>query len=233
MLASQPWRPWSIPLNISHMCRTLRGLLNKIAKANFESISDKIVQLAISVEKTENPQVLDTFVRTIFKSGIVDGIRVDVYATLCQKIVDELEGERGRWKRVDLFHLGNPMDCFETSFRLLSQYEFDRIITGESLDNLLAFMAFVGELLVEGVVFPDDVHGMLDTLFRHAVHDDGYAVAIYRFLARVVGAFNASQVLEPLMIVLRIEALLEENITVKARYLMMVGANLLACTEFD
>lgn len=204
------------------MRRKLCGVLNKITDSNFESMSDRIVPLAVSVERSENSELLDTFVRMIFQRGLSDTRFTDVYVNLCQKIVDELEGERSQWRRVDLFHIGNPMVCFETSLRVLSQYEFDRIVDSGDLETLLIFSKFVGGLFTEGVLYVSDVQSILDDLFARARYSNGHSVAIRRFLSPVLDAFNASQFLDLLAIFPRVENILQEGkISSMTRYIMM------------
>lgn len=219
------------------MRRNLCGLLNKLTKTNFEPISDRIVRLAVSVERTDDDDILDAFVQQIFSRGILDSIHVDLCASLCQKIMDDLEAERSLWRRVDLFHLGNPMKCFETSLRLLSQYEFDRLVDSGfhcrgDWDRIATFSEFVGELLVGGVLLSNDVTAILDFLFHNAPlaspDPDGsgeYAVAICRFLHPILKAFNAFALLEPLAVVARLEYVLQDgsHLSLKARFMLMVS----------
>ncbi|KAH8087845.1 hypothetical protein BXZ70DRAFT_910133 [Cristinia sonorae] len=219
-----PWRPWSIPTQLPFMRRRLCGLLNKITKANLDSISSKIAALAVSVERTGDPDILDTFVRTIFQHSVSDPSRTRVYVELCQRVVDELERERSLWRKVDLFHLGNPMDCFETSLRLRAQYEFNYIIGVGQTETLRTFTGLVGELLVEELLFPDDVVAMVDTLFARASRDEeASSAALHRFLSRITVSFGASQLLISLDIAERLEILLEgaEHLSPKVRYTMM------------
>ncbi|KAI0783069.1 hypothetical protein C8Q75DRAFT_484826 [Abortiporus biennis] len=227
-LSSSPWKAWSIPLDLTHTRRTLCGLLNKLTTWKFDSISDKIVHLAVSIERTDDSKILDVFVRDIFRRGITDTIHMDLYVALCQKIMDELEGERSLWRRVDVFHVGNPLNCFETNLRLLVQYEFDRIFQiQEDSTALFSHASFVGELLVEALLLVNDVQGMLDTLFNQILHGDKNerdraAVAVYRFLLPIVRAFNAFPMLDALEVVAKIEAVLKTNtISSKTRFLMM------------
>ncbi|KAI0079297.1 hypothetical protein K474DRAFT_1592343 [Panus rudis PR-1116 ss-1] len=219
--SSTPWKPWSIPVNPAVLRRRLCGYLNKLTQSTFDSVSQSIVQLAILVEKTDDPDVLDVFSRTIFQRGMSENIYTDLYVAICQKIVDETEGERSKWRKVDVFHIGNPMACFETSVRLLAQFEFDRIIAND-VQTLPNFMRFVGGLVVEAILLPNDVHAMLDDLSLRATTDDQFTLALSHFLSPVLHAFNASQLLDMLGIHTSVECILaDERISSRTRYILM------------
>ncbi|OBZ69664.1 hypothetical protein A0H81_10449 [Grifola frondosa] len=90
--ASQAWRPWSIPVDIHRVQRRLRGLLNKITAANFDSISDNVVALAASVERTGDTRSINIFAYSLVERSILNENLTGVLVKLCQKLVDELEG---------------------------------------------------------------------------------------------------------------------------------------------
>ncbi|TCD64553.1 hypothetical protein EIP91_003910 [Steccherinum ochraceum] len=217
------WRPWSAPIQLPVMRRKLCGLLNKIDSTNLDAVSHSISHIAVAVERGGDPHILDVFVRSIFQHAVSDSLRTSVYVDLCQKIVDELEAERSQWRKVDLFHLGNPMDCFETSLRLRTQYEFDRIMFAEDMEELRVFASFVGELLAEGLLFAQDTITMVDMLFDHASRNaEGPTAALDRLLSPVIASFNASQLLVALDIVERAEALLvQDGLAPRVRYTFM------------
>ncbi|KAK7691740.1 hypothetical protein QCA50_005140 [Cerrena zonata] len=220
--AQQPWRPWRVPLDTVRMHRKLCGILNRLTPSNFEAQSNRLVQLAILVEKTEDSDLLDAFVRKIFRCGLSQPSLTDVYVELCQKVVDELEGERSRWRKVDVFHIGNPMVSFDTSLKLLVQYEFDRIVDSGDFRSLKTYATLVGGLLVGGVLLPNDVQGILDDLFQRTLVNDDHTVAICRFLGPVLDAFSASQFLDLLGVFGHVEHILrQEKVSPKTRYLML------------
>ena len=225
-----PWRPWSIPVDLPGMHRTMCGLLNKVTQANLDSLSHKMSILAIAVERTGDPHILETFVRSIYQHALTDSRQTKVYVGMCQKIVDELEEERNLWRKVDVFHLGNPMDCFETSLRVLSQFEFKHVYSTKDSQLLCTFAGFVGELLAEELIFPGDVDSMIRTLFADASQNaEGSASALYRFVTRVTNSFQAIQLLTSLGIVDKVEELLtrEDTLSPKVKYTMRVSLRFL------
>lgn len=215
------------------MRRKLCGILNRLTPSTYETQSDRLVLLAISVEKTENSDLLDTFVRTIFRSALSQPALTDVYVELCQKIVDELEGERARWRKVDVFHIGNPMVSFDTSLKLLVQYEFDHLMDSGDFQSLKTYATLIGGLVVGGVLLPNDVQGILDDLFERTLLNDDYTVVTCRFLVPILDAFSASQFLDLLGVFGHVEQILrQEKLSPKTRYLMLVSnRNYVVCTS--
>lgn len=220
----KPWRAHGVPIDTTRMCHSLCGLLNRLTKLNFDAVCDKVVYWATSVDRVGDLQALECLVRTVFAHALADPIRCKLYAALCQRVIDELEGERSLWKKVDVYHLGNPIRSFETDIRLLAHDELHRILGVDDIPLLHSAVSFAGELLVHGIIVPDDVQEIVDTLFNHAErNDEERTVALCRFLARVVCAFDAYRLLSSLHVVEKIEQVLaKERLSHKTRFLLMV-----------
>ena len=208
------------------MRRKLCGLLNKLTRANFDTICDALVAWVARIDRIGDSDALDVFVRTIFDRGLADYVRCNLYASLCQRIVDELEGERGHWKKVDVYHLGNPVHSFETDIRLLAHDELHRILNTKEPQELVESMAFAAELLVHGVLVAEDLREVVDDLFHRAErNDEERAIALCRFLSRLVCAFDAYRVLSSLEVVERMEHVLKaDTLSPRTRYMLMVGS---------
>ena len=221
----KPWRTHSIPIDTTRMRHSLCGLLNRLTKSRFDVVCDKVVYWASSVDRIGDLQALECLVRTVFAHALGDPIRSKLYAGLCQRVIDELEGERSLWKKVDVYHLGNPIHSFETDIRLLVHDELHRILSTDDTPLLYSAMSFAGELLVHGIIVPEDVQEVVDTLFGHAEdNDEEHTVALCRFLSRVVCAFDAYRLLSSLHVVEKIEQVLaKERLSHKTRYLLMVS----------
>lgn len=215
------------------MQRALCGLLNKITAANFDAISDAILQWAVCVERTDDAASLDTLALYIISRGISDESRMELYAQLCQKIVDELQGERSRWRKVDPYSVGNPFHSFETTIQILARTQFERIASEGSAQALFALARFLGELLVHGILAASDVESIIEVLLSETErNDEDCAVALCRLLSRVVQAPDASGIIDSLAVVDGIERVLQEDtISFKTRFLIMVRCDcaVLAC----
>lgn len=207
------------------MRRQICALLNKLAPANFDNISDEVVSWALKIERSDNPVVLNTLVYLIFQRGILDGQRIELYAKLCQKIVDELEGERSRWKTVDVYYVGNPFLSFEMAMQILVQREFDRVALQRSAKELRCVASFVGELLVHGVLSSEDVNNMLELLFtKTANNSEEHTGILCSLLGRIIRAADASQLIEALSVIERVERVLQEGmLSSKVRFMLMVS----------
>ncbi|KAH9941933.1 hypothetical protein B0H21DRAFT_752170 [Amylocystis lapponica] len=218
-----PWKPWSVPIDIMRMKRALCSLLNKMTATNFDAISDAILQWAVAVERTDDAADLEILARWIVQRGIFDELHLELYAKLCQKIVDELQSERGRWRKVDPYSLGNPFRSFEGAVQGLARSEFEHIASEGSARALFALARFMGELLVHGVLAAGDIEGILDVLFAETErNDEDCAVALCRLLSRVVQAPDASRIIDELAVIDGIERVLQEDtISFKTRFLMM------------
>ncbi|KAJ3551926.1 hypothetical protein NM688_g4430 [Phlebia brevispora] len=223
MPSANVWKAWSIPVDVVSMRHKLCGLLNRLTRNNFDSVCCKIVEWAIAVERTGDLHTLAVLVHDVFDRGVSDHVRCRLYASLCQRVIDELEGERSRWKKVDVYHIGNLVHSFETDIRLLAHDEFHRMLSTEDPSKLSASMSFAGELLVHGVILSEDLQDIVDILFKYVESDDEErVVALCRLLGRLVSAFDAYRVLASLNIVERVERALKiESLSQRTRYLLM------------
>ena len=213
-----------MPISPSSLSRTLCGHLNKLTSRNFIFIADRIGQLAWSVELSENRDALDTFVRAVFHRGITDERQQALYALLCQRIIIVLEAERSRWRKVDILHIGNPFQSFETVMTRLALDEYSRIRSSHIPEELGRLMRFLGELVVYGVLVSADVGDMFVSLLEGVKRNDEHlAVVTCRFLSPMTRAFNAPHILGDLQASHRLEQVLKEDgLTPMVRYLMMV-----------
>lgn len=221
------WRPWTLPLDPATTARKLCGLLNKLTRYNFDLIAERVAQVAVTIERGGNPTILDAFMQTLFLRGVQDPARAELYVALCVRVVDELESERALWRRVDLYHVGNTLHSFETALRLAPLAEFRRYHTARDWKSLFALLAFLGDLLVHGMLYATDLHDIMTMLFDLARHGDPDAtIALCRFTHRVAKAFNANQVLECLQIAPHIDNILhQEGLPNMVRYLFMVRSS--------
>ncbi|KAI0090731.1 hypothetical protein BDY19DRAFT_730973 [Irpex rosettiformis] len=217
------WRPWSMPVDSSMLSRTLCGYLNKLTGRNFNVIAYRIARLAWAVELSEDRSALDIFVRAVFLRGATDEHRQDLYALLCQRIVYTLETERSLWRKVDILHIGNPFQSFETAITLLVLDEFNRERGSHIPEGLERLMRFVGELLVHGVLASTDVSDILVSLLEGVKRNDEHlAVVTCRFLSPITAAFNTLHILQSLQASILLEQVLKEDgLSPKVRYLMM------------
>ncbi|OBZ69665.1 hypothetical protein A0H81_10448 [Grifola frondosa] len=104
------------------------------------------------------------------------------------------------------------MHSIEGSLQVHALRKFEDAMMQGRIPDFFALARFVGELTVNGIVFATDLEGVLDLLFsRTEGNDDDHAVALCRFLSPIVVAPEASQCLEALSIVGRIENVLEED----------------------
>ncbi|EKM53424.1 uncharacterized protein PHACADRAFT_125148 [Phanerochaete carnosa HHB-10118-sp] len=207
---SPRWRPWSVPVDITRMTREICGLLNRVTRANFDAVSDRIARWAIVIEADGSRAALDTFVQTVFARGVRDPARMELYVALCVRIIDELEGERNLWKRVDLYHVGNPLCSFETVIRLMPSAKFQGALVSGDTDNMLFLLVFLGELLVQGILYVEDVQDVLGAVLERVRKGDGNAaIGLRRFLRPVLKAFNAIHILNSLETTQKIQYVLQ------------------------
>ena len=207
------------------MARDLCGLLNKVTQVNFDSVADRVVRRAVAVEAAAGTNgVLDVFVQTVFARGVRDPARVDLYVALCVRIVDELEGERNAWKRVDLYHVGNPLRSFETVLRLLPNAEFQYALGRGDAETVYTLLSFTGELLVQGLLYIEDTQDILNVLFNRAYQNDQTCtIALVRFVRPILKAFNAVNLLSSLEIAKGIEhALQSQELSSMVRCILLV-----------
>ncbi|GJE91399.1 hypothetical protein PsYK624_075490 [Phanerochaete sordida] len=197
--AAARWRPWSLPADTTRMARELCGALNRLTRANFDALSDRVVRWAVAVEADGRRAALDAFVRALFARGVRDPARMELCVALCVRVVDELEGERNMWKRVDLYHVGNPLCSFETVIRLMPGAEFQSALAGGDIDTMFSLLAFLGELLVQGILYAEDVLDVLGVVLERArTGDENATIGLRRFLRPVLKAFNALHILNSL-----------------------------------
>lgn len=222
--ATARWRPWSLPADTTRMARELCGALNRITRANFDALSDRVVRWAVAVEADGRRAALDTFVRAIFARGVRDPARMELYVALCVRIVDELEGERNMWKRVDLYHVGNPLCSFETVIRLMPGAELQSALAGDDIDSVFSLLAFLGELLVQGTLYAEDVLDVLGVVLERArTGDENATIGLRRFLRPVLKAFNALHILNSLEISQKLQYVLQAPaLPNMVRYILLV-----------
>ncbi|CCL99196.1 uncharacterized protein FIBRA_01211 [Fibroporia radiculosa] len=177
----------------------------------------------MSVERTADPVLLDALAAQILERGLTDSLRPELYGGLCQRIVDELEGERNRWRMVELYHVGNPIHSFETAIQAQALAEIDRIVVHGSDEQLRVAARFLGELLVHGVLLPQDVGETIETLTTGAENNnEGHALALVAFLSPIFHAPDAIRLLESLVAIDGLEHILQEDsISLKIRYVIM------------
>lgn len=223
--ASKAWRPWSVPLDATRMARELCGLLNKVTQATLDSIADRVARWAVAVEAAGNNGGLDTFVHALFARGVRDPARAALWVALCVRVVDELEGERNAWKRVELYHVGNPLRSFETVVRLIPNAEFQHALARGDAEGVYALLSFTGELLVQGILYIEDTQDIVNVLFNRAYrNDDVCTIALARFVRPVLKAFNAINLLGSLEVAKGIEhALQSPELSSMVRCILLVS----------
>ncbi|OCH89867.1 hypothetical protein OBBRIDRAFT_637966 [Obba rivulosa] len=221
-LVSDPWRPRSIPVDPKNLHRHLCGLLNKINHGNFENISDEIVRWAVTVERTQ-PTLLEVVAHGIVERTWMDPLRTTLYVDLCQKVVDDLEGERSRWRKVDPYYLGNALHSFEASLQDVAQLQLESSREQGDCQRLLHVSSFLGGIVAHGVLPPEDARQVFNTLLVGIERkEDEFAAAVRRFLKPIVLASDASRILHLLSVVDSLEDILQdENISFKSRFLLM------------
>lgn len=225
------WRPWSVPVKSSTVSRTLCGQLNKLTNRNFDVIANRIAQLTWTVELSEDRDSLNALVRAIFYRGATDAHRQLLYALLCRRVIDVLEAERSRWRKVDSLHIGKSVQSFETVMTLLATDEYNRIRGYHVPEQLEKLAGFLGELLIYGVVATANMGDILASLVEGAKrNDECMAVATCRFLFPITLAYNAVHILGALKVTsLLDQALKEDGLSPMVRYLMMVTLIILLC----
>ena len=179
-----------------------------MTKTNFDRVSDRVVRWAVVIEADGDHAALDAFVQSIFRRGVQDPSRCELYVALCVRIVDELESERNLWKRVEPYHIGNPLHSFETVLRLMPNACFRRA-PPQGSSEVLFLLAFTGELLVQGVLYVEDTQDIVASLVDGAGQNNpDAAIGLRRFLAPVMKAFNAMHILTILGMTQKLEDVL-------------------------
>ncbi|KAL1756305.1 armadillo-type protein [Schizophyllum commune] len=100
------WRPPSVrALSTSHddqahvaddqgdvevVQRKVRGLLNKLTMAKFDSLSDQIVQLVDNSEKEKDGRTLILVIRLVLEKATDEAAWSEMYARLCQKMMEQI-----------------------------------------------------------------------------------------------------------------------------------------------
>lgn len=94
-----PWMPYSTkqatvdPYSHDAIVRTLTSLLNKLTMANFKSISAQLVICANVSERASGGVGLDQVVRVVLGRAINEAMWSDMYANLCQKMIENITPE--------------------------------------------------------------------------------------------------------------------------------------------
>ncbi|KAI9239239.1 MAG: hypothetical protein BYD32DRAFT_485925 [Podila humilis] len=78
------------PLNQEQVARKVKGLLNKLTLEKFDSISDKIIDIANLSAKEEDGTTLKHCIQIIFEKATDEPNFGSVYARLCQKLMDKV-----------------------------------------------------------------------------------------------------------------------------------------------
>ncbi|EPQ55079.1 hypothetical protein GLOTRDRAFT_138773 [Gloeophyllum trabeum ATCC 11539] len=222
--ASRPspfWKPWNIPTDPVIVGRRLCGLLNKITAYNFPSVSDQIAHCFLDIERSHDPAVGELYgnaiaqiLRSLFHCPN-SSQQPRLYASLCRRVMDELERERGYWEFVD-YHDVNPAEAdpapnyFVTSIRSMLATTFRRFHKQRDRERLCNLMQFCAELLVQDLLRPEDVCDQFTDLCREAADNDSVAVAaVRRFCLAIFRSFNAPLLLHSLHVIDELECVLK------------------------
>ncbi|KAI0629040.1 hypothetical protein C8Q77DRAFT_1161681 [Trametes polyzona] len=223
---SQPWRPWSQPVDEVAVRRTMCGFLNKVSSATLEPLSSRFADLVVRVERSGDAALVEACAGLIVQRCVADpdALRIGLLAKMVQRAADEAEGEDLRWRNVDPYHLGNPAVSLQTTLKtaVLDECLHALTLSGREGDSL-ALAAFVGELLVLGVLSSGDVQELVGLLFLETgKSSDHHCIALCRILRRVVSSTEASSLIDGLSLVDLIEGILEEDtLSFRIRYMMM------------
>ncbi len=222
----QRWRSWSQPADELLVRRITCGLLNKVVGATLESIAGRFADTVIRAERRGDATAVEACAGLIVRRCVADPPRLTLYAKLVQRAVDEAEGEDLRWRSVDPYYLVNPAASLQSTLRTAVLDELQLAFASDRPEDALTLAAFVGELLVLGVLSCGDVQDLVNLLFTETgKSSDHHCTALCRILRRVVLSTEASPIVDGLSLVEHIEGVLEEDtISLKIRYMMMVGA---------
>ncbi|KAI0645279.1 hypothetical protein C8Q79DRAFT_912040 [Trametes meyenii] len=220
---SQPWRPWSQPIDPVLLRRSVCGLLNRVAGSTLDRTAGRFAELIVRGERGGDSASMEVCSRLVVQRCVADSLRLNLFARMAQKAVDEAEGDDLRWRSVDPYYLGNPAASFQSALRTVLVDELQHALTSEQEEKVWSLSATAGELLVLGVLGCEDVHDIVNTLFSETAKDsDLHCVALCRMLRRIVSSTEASQIVDGLTLVEHIEGILEEDtISLKVRYMMM------------
>ncbi|EIW54496.1 uncharacterized protein TRAVEDRAFT_132644 [Trametes versicolor FP-101664 SS1] len=219
----QRWRPWSQPVDESVVRRTTCGLLNKVAGATFDAIAGRFVDVVVRAERRGDATAVEACAGLIVQRCVADPPRLNLYARMVQRAVDEAEGEDLRWRGVDPYYLVNPAASLQSTLRTAVLDELQLALASDGSEDALTLAAFVGELLTLGVLSCGDVQDLVNLLFTETgKSSDHHCIALCRILRRVVSSTEASPIVDGLSLVEHIESVLEEDtISLKIRYIMM------------
>ncbi|KAH9856016.1 hypothetical protein C2E23DRAFT_773498 [Lenzites betulinus] len=217
------WRPWSQPVDEELICRTICGLLNKVTATTLDGIAERFAETIVRVERSGDADAMEVCAGLLVQRCVADPPRLTLFASMVQRAVDEAEGEDLRWRAVDPYHLGNPAGSLQSTLRTAVLDELQRALGSERVEDSLALSAFVGELLVLGVLCCGDVLDLLNVLFTETGKSSDYhCVTLCRILRRVVSSTEASSLVDGLALIEHIEGILEEDtISLRIRYMMM------------
>ncbi|KAF9303184.1 hypothetical protein BGZ74_004217 [Mortierella antarctica] len=81
------------PLSQEQVARKVKGLLNKLTLEKFDSISDKIIDIANLSAKEDDGTTLKHCIQIIFEKATDEPNFGSVYARLCQKLMDKVSDE--------------------------------------------------------------------------------------------------------------------------------------------
>ncbi|KAI0776312.1 hypothetical protein BD413DRAFT_265157 [Trametes elegans] len=220
---TQSWRPWSQPVDPVRVLQTVCGLLNRVTRGTAELMATRFAELVVRAETGGDPTVVEACAEMVVKRCVVDPRRVDLFAKMVQKAVDEVEGEELRWRTVDPYHLVNPATSLQSTLRTAVLDELHLALEAGRVEHAHALATFVGELLVLGVLSCGDVHDLVDLLFKEtAKNGDCHCVCLCRIIRRAVSSTEASQIIDGLTLVDEVECVLQEDtISLKVRYMMM------------
>ncbi|KAI0827891.1 hypothetical protein BC628DRAFT_1418001 [Trametes gibbosa] len=220
---STSWRPWSQPVDGVLMRRTICGLFNKVTATTLDRIGGRFSETIVRAERSGDAEAMEVCAVLLVQRCLADPPRLGLFASMVQRAVDEAEGEDLRWRGVDPYHLGNPAGSLQSTLRTAVLDELQLALGSGRLQDSLALSAFVGELLILGVVCCGDVQDLVDALFAETgKSSDPHCIALCRILRRVVSSTEASSIVEGLSLVEHIESILEEDtISFRIRYMMM------------
>ncbi|PIL33418.1 hypothetical protein GSI_04040 [Ganoderma sinense ZZ0214-1] len=226
-LFASAWRPWSIPSDWLSTRRTLCGLLNKVTPGNLSRVADRFAALATRIERSGDAASAEACAHILVHRCIADPARIALYASLVQRAADEVEGESLRWRSVDPYHLDDPATSLPAAVRAVLLASLDSANRGgrEGERDARTLAGFAGELLVLGVLSPEDVQDIVASLFDGIAgecHSEAHCVMLCSMLRPIVSSTEASHLIDSLSLMAQIEGVLKEDmITLKARYMMM------------
>ncbi|KAF8071537.1 armadillo-type protein [Lyophyllum atratum] len=73
--------------------RKVKGLLNKLTMAKFDSISDQIIAWANRSEKEKDGRTLNQVIRLVFEKATDEAMWSEMYARLCRKMMERISSQ--------------------------------------------------------------------------------------------------------------------------------------------